>query len=83
MTSSQSQSAKQDHDQHHRHHHGAGTDEDEQKALLNAITGSSDRGSRVTLMGLAANVSLFWCFPEKVILVLEASKLTDWSVLGS
>lgn len=38
----------------HAHSHGA----DEASALLLAIQGSTDRGSRITLIGLASNVAL-------------------------
>jgi hypothetical protein len=32
--------------------------DDEAQALLNALRGSADRGSRITLIGLASNVGL-------------------------
>ncbi|KAI9618554.1 hypothetical protein H4Q26_012375 [Puccinia striiformis f. sp. tritici PST-130] len=63
------------HENHH--HHGAGTDEDEQKALLNALTGSSDRGSRVTLMGLAANIALTAVKGIAGYLLASASLIAD------
>jgi len=42
---------------HHGHSHTAG-DGDETAALLSALQGSADRGSRITLIGLASNVGL-------------------------
>lgn len=43
---------------HHSHSHGHSHGADEAGALLAALQGSTDRGSRITLIGLAANVGL-------------------------
>ncbi|KNZ58354.1 uncharacterized protein VP01_1946g8 [Puccinia sorghi] len=78
MTTSKSHSHPATREQHNEHHHhGAGTDEDEQKALLNAITGSSDRGSRVTLIGLAANIAMTAVKGIAGYLLASASLIAD------
>ncbi|OAV89939.1 hypothetical protein PTTG_08391 [Puccinia triticina 1-1 BBBD Race 1] len=78
MASPNPPSAKQDPPtHHHHHHHGPGADEDEQKALLDALTGSSDKGSRVTLLGLAANIALTAVKGIAGYLLASASLIAD------
>lgn len=61
-TRSLSSSAAASHSHHHGHSHGHGHHghshggEEETEALANALKGGSDPGSRITLIGLAANV---------------------------
>ncbi|KAA1100787.1 hypothetical protein PGTUg99_027166 [Puccinia graminis f. sp. tritici] len=76
MTSSATHDNNQ-HQHHHHHHHGAGADEEEQEALFNALTGNSDKGSRVTLMGLAANIALTAVKGIAGYLLASASLIAD------